>query len=231
MSKVPVEVEAPSGGPRRRSRRARASRAGWRLVVDCIDSRARVDHARRRARSSSAASADAAAAPRGRASSRSRRPSAEGTMRTRSGGRPRTRGGVGAVHVGRLGAGVDLDALARPARRRRPRARYRRARRSAVSTVASATVRGAARAASASPRADQAAGQQVAGAVGVEERRARRPRPRRVSRAGSGRQATGKLGEVERGDGLGRAGDGGDRLAAEAGRAVRPAPAGRRRPG
>ena len=117
-------------------------------------------------------------------------------MRTRSGGSAEQRGGVVAVHAGRLGAGADHQRCRRRARRRRPRARCRRARRSRCGTRRATTWAAAASAARGVAAADPALDQAVAGAAGVDEgrsgrlgggrvgeRRQRRPR-RRGSRRG-----------------------------------------------
>ena len=114
----------------------------------------------------------------------------------RSGGMPRIGGGLVAVHVGRLGAGVDLDAVADAPARSRPPARYRRARRSRSRTRPRPRRRAAPAPASTSPRRDAAADQHVAGTV--RHGSAARRLPRGVD-AGRGRQllqATGKSVEV-----------------------------------
>ena len=118
---------ARSAGRRRRSRAAAAMRAGWRLVVAAINSgRVKVMRTgrpvRSAARPSSGCTDRSSLAPKPP-------PTAEGMMRTRSGGRPSSGGGVVAVHVGRLGAGADHQRRRPRARRRPPRARCRRARR------------------------------------------------------------------------------------------------------
>ena len=84
------------------------------------------------------------------------------------------RGDVVAVHVGRLRAGADHQRVAVAARRSRPPARYRRARRSrSRSAPRDDDAAAPASAASASPRATRPLDQHVAGPVGVEQRRAR----------------------------------------------------------
>jgi hypothetical protein len=104
-------------------------------------------------------------------------PQAVGTMRTRLGLQPQDLRDLVAVHVGRLRRRMDLDPVADALAPSRPRARYRRARRSRSRTLPSADMRprSVSKALAASPRATRPLSS-IVGPGGVQQRRPGRSR-------------------------------------------------------